>query len=106
MSDPANQTEELITLEQAKFQLRVVHNREDAHIRLLIKAALKSIQNYIDRPLADVLEEGKLPEDLVIAGLLMITDMYENRSAQVEGTILTINKSLDGYLLPYRKMGV
>ncbi|MEB6680280.1 head-tail connector protein [Acinetobacter lwoffii] len=98
-------SEELVTLESAKFQLRVLHNREDAHIRLLIKAALKHIENFLDKPLVDVCVDGVLPEDLQYAALLIITDMYENRAAQTEVN-LYVNQAVESYMLPYRKMGV
>lgn len=89
-----------------KKQLRVLHNRDDDYIELLTKAALKHIQNFLDRPLEEVLVEGKLHEDLTIAALLIITDMYENRSAQEVGAIITVNPAVESYMLPYRKMGV
>lgn len=63
-----------------KTQLRVLHTRDDAYIELLTKAALKHIENFIDRPLTEVVQDGKLHEDLTIAALLIITDMYENRA--------------------------
>ena len=98
-------SEELVTLESAKFQLRVLHNREDAHIRLLIKAALKHIENFLDKPLVDVCIDDALPEDLQYAALLIITDMYENRAARTEVN-LYVNQSVEMYMLPYRKMGI
>lgn len=88
-----------------KKQLRVLHDRDDDYIGLLTKAALKHIQNFLDRPLEEVLVEGKLHEDLTIAALLIITDMYENRAAQTEVN-LYVNQAVEMYMLPYRKMGV
>lgn len=88
-----------------KQQLRVLHNRDDAYIELLTKAALKHIENFIDKPLDDVLINGEFPEDLAYAALLVITDMYENRAAQSEVN-LYVNRAVEMYMLPYRKMGV
>lgn len=88
-----------------KKQLRVLHDRDDDYIELLTKAALKHIENFIDRPLTEVIQDGKLVEDLTIAALLIITDMYENRAAQTEVN-LYVNQAVEMYLLPYRKMGV
>ena len=99
-------SEELVTLESAKFQLRVLHDREDAHIRLLIKAALKHIENFLDKPLVDVCIDGALPEDLQYAALLIIGDLYNNRESQVVGTIMTTNKTLENLMMSYRKMGI
>lgn len=88
-----------------KSQLRVIHTRDDAYIKLLTKAALKHIENFIDKPLTEVLVESVLPEDLTIAALLIITDMYQNRAAQTEVN-LYVNQAVKNYMLPYRKMGV
>ncbi len=88
-----------------KKQLRVLHARDDEYIQLLTKAALKHIENFIDRPLTEVVQDGKLVEDLTIAALLVITDMYENRAAQSDVN-LYVNRAVENFMLPYRKMGV
>ena len=96
---------DLINSTIVKKQLRVLHSRDDDYIGLLTKAALKHIQNFIDRPLEEVTVNGELHEDLTIAALLIITDMYENRAAQTEVN-LYVNNAVENYMLPYRKMGV
>ena len=88
-----------------KKQLRVLHTRDDDYIGLLTKAALKYIENFIDKPLDEVVKNGVFPEDLTIAALLVITDMYENRAGQTEVN-LYVNNAVESYMLPYRKMGV
>ena len=95
----------LINSTIVKKQLRVLHSRDDDYIGLLTKAALKHIQNFLDRPLEKVTVNGELHEDLTIAALLIITDMYENRAAQTEVN-LYVNNAVQSYMLPYRKMGV
>ena len=95
----------LINSTIVKKQLRVLHSRDDDYIGLLTKAALKHIQNFLDRPLEEVTVNGELHEDLTIAALLIITDMYENRAAQTEVN-LYVNQAVEMYMLPYRKMGV
>lgn len=94
-----------IPLAIVKNQLRVLHTRDDAYIELLTKAALKHIQNFLDKSLDLVLENGVFPEDLTIAALLIITDMYENRAGQTEVS-LYVNRAVETYMLPYRKMGI
>lgn len=97
---------DLILLADAKHQLRVVHDRDDNYIELLIKAALKHIRNFIDQPFDDILEEdGSFPADLVIATYLILNDMYINRANQTEVN-LYVNNATQNYMLPYRKMGV
>lgn len=88
-----------------KTQLRVLHSRDDAYIELLTKAALKQIENFIDRPLTEVLQDGKLVEDLTVAALMLIDDMYVNRAAQSDVN-LYVNRAVENSMRPYRKMGV
>ncbi len=91
---------------KVKHQLRVLHNRDDQDIELLIKAALKHIQNFLDRPFEEILEDdGSFPADLVIAAYLIINDMYINRANQTEVN-LYVNSATENYMRPYRRMGV
>lgn len=97
---------DLIDPSLVKSHLRVVHTRDDAYIELLTKAALKAVQNFIDRDLEDVLQDDdSLPEDLIFAALLIVGDMYVNRAAQTEAN-LYINVACERLMFPYRKMGV
>ncbi len=43
-----------ISLELANSHLRVLHARDDSYIELLIKAALKAVNNFINRSFEDV----------------------------------------------------
>lgn len=95
-----------IELDAAKHQLRVLHNRDDQYIELLIKAALKHIQNFLDRPFEEILEDdSSLPADLVVAAYLILNDMYINRANQTEVS-LYVNSATENYMRPYRRMGV
>lgn len=99
-----------ITLERAKQHLRVEHGEEDELIELLIKTALRSVKDYIDRPLSDDIcrdqeDELLLAAPLQFAQLLMIGDLYENREAQQSMT-LNINMTCQNLMNPYRKWGV
>lgn len=95
-----------IELQAVKHQLRVLHDRDDSYIELLIKAALKHIRNFIDQPFEEILEEdGSFPADLVVASYLILNDMYINRANQTEVN-LYVNSATQNYMLPYRRMGV
>lgn len=97
---------DLIDFLEAKHQLKVLHARDDNYIKTLIKAALKHIRNFIDRPFDEILEEdGTFPADLVVVVYLILGDMYTNRAAQSEVN-LYVNNACENYMLPYRKMGV
>ena len=95
-----------LQLSEVKNHLRVLHARDDSYIQLLTKAALESVENFIDRPFLDVFDEfGDIPASLKAAALLMVGDMYSNRS-DVVGTIVAVNPTTQRLMLPYRKMGV
>lgn len=95
-----------LELSEVKNHLRVLHARDDSYIQLLTKAALESVENFIDRPFLDVFDEfGDIPASLKAAALLMVGDMYSNRS-DVVGTIVAVNPTTQRLMLPYRKMGI
>ncbi|MDC5352066.1 head-tail connector protein [Acinetobacter baumannii] len=99
-----------IALDLAKSHLRVLHARDDSYIELLIKAALKAVNNFIDRSFEEVqtkwgVPASTLPEDLIFAALLIIGDMYQNRAAQMDAA-LYINPRCESLMRPYQKMGV
>lgn len=99
---------DLIDRSIVKSHLRVVHDRDDAYIELLTKAALKSVLNFIDFDSWEAVTEkwGEVPENLIYAALLMIGDMYTNRSDVVVGTIVATNPTTERLMLPCRNMGV
>lgn len=95
-----------IQLDDVKHQLRVLHDRDNQYIELLIKAALKHIRNYIDQPFEEILEDdASFPADLVVAVYLILNDMYINRANQTEVN-LYVNNATENYMRPYRRMGV
>lgn len=99
---------DLIDQSLVKSHLRVVHARDDAYIELLTKAAFRSVLNFIDYASWEAVVEkcGGIPEDLMYAALLMIGDMYTNRSDVIVGTIVATTPTTERLMWPYRKMGV
>lgn len=95
----------MIEVDLAKKQLRVLHARDDEYIALLLRAALKHVENVIDQALENVLIDGALPADLVVAALMLVTDMYEHRAAHSDVN-LYVNRTVDNLIAPYRVMGV
>ena len=96
----------LIALELAKTHLRILHQRDDDYIQLLINASQKAVLNFIDYSnFDDVKKQYGEIEDLVYACLLLLGDMYSNRAAQ-QDTALYINGACERLMFPYRKMGV
>ena len=95
-----------IELPEVKIHLRVLHARDDSYIELLTKAAFENIENFIDRPLIELKDDaGEIPSSLKAAALLIVGDLYSNRS-NVVGTIVAVNPTTQRLMLPYRKMGV
>jgi hypothetical protein len=99
---------DLITLEMTKKHLRVIHERDDAYIELLIKAATQNVLDFIDFSDWDAFKEkykGAIPENLSVAALLIISDMYQNRASQTDVN-LYVNRACENLMFPSRNMGV
>lgn len=110
---------DLITLDQAKGQLRVLHDFENDKIKSLIRAATNSVFNHLDRPMDGTdpkpfivdavtkipIQPLKLQPDIELAILMWVDDLYNNRGAKKSGS-LAENEALKFLLGPYRRLGV
>lgn len=99
---------DFIDFDLVKTHLYVTHSRDDSYIKFLIKAAFRSILNFVDYQSWDELRlenNGLIPEDILHAGLLIIGDMYSNRARQ-QDVNLYVNQACERLMFPYRKMGV
>ncbi|WP_180644687.1 head-tail connector protein [Acinetobacter bereziniae] len=99
---------DLITLEMTKKHLRVIHDRDDAYIELLIKAATQNVLDFIDFSDWDAVKEkykGAIPKNLSVAALLIISDMYQNRASQTDVN-LYVNRACENLMFSSRNMGV
>lgn len=72
----------MITTEQAKLHLRVTHSAEDTLIQALLDASTIAAADYLNLPVADILED--MPAPVQAAVLLQVADLYENRERQSE----------------------
>ena len=111
----------LISLEEAKKHLRVLHNHEDPLIQSFIDAAVDNVAMYIDRDLdgydlmpfetelvnsvPTLTVPPRLKPSLYAAALLICGDLYKNRESQTTNE-LKLNPTLERLMEPYRKMGV
>lgn len=96
----------LVSLELATKHLRLDDPGEEAdYVQLLIDAAEAHVAGILRRPLspwnAEDLDE-EAPRDVVFAILLVIGDLYENRSASVDKP-LSVNATLDRLLWKHRE---
>jgi len=91
----------MLTLDQTKLHLRIDHDDEDDLITGLMTAATAAVGNHLDNPA--VVLDATAPAPLKSAALLLIADLYENRTSQVERP-LHANETFDRLLQPYRVM--
>jgi hypothetical protein len=116
---PAERTE-LVTLEEAKAHLRVVHDSEDADITLKLRAAEEMAVHFLDRAVfpsqaaleAAVAANPDLPDPMVCtfmvrAGILILLgDLYENREEVITGLAAArLPTGARACLLPMRRIG-
>jgi uncharacterized phage protein (predicted DNA packaging) len=86
----------LIDLTLAKQHLRVDHSDEDTLIGTYVAAALAHIKTYLN------VHEIPIEDDVKAAALLLVEDLYANRSAKIEGGIKD-NPAVTNLLHPHRQ---
>lgn len=91
----------MLTLTEAKAHLRVDGNEEDTLITALINAATTATGDYLDNTTL-VLDETA-PAPIKAAALLMVADLFENRTEQTERP-LHRNGAYERLLSPYRTL--
>ena len=91
----------MLTLQETKAHLRVDHDTEDALIQALMSAATTTTANYLGLPVDQL--TTTTPSPIKSAALLMVADMFENRTAQVERPLYA-NQTYERLLSTYRVM--
>lgn len=91
-----------VSLEEAKKHLRIDWDDENEEIEIYLNAAVKWTLSYTRR---DEVPEGAEFE-FDAAALLMMAGMYENREAQITGTIQAEIPTARRLIDPYRRMSV
>lgn len=94
---------EPVTLEEAKLYLRVGHDDEDALISDLIEAAREYCETYTEQVWQG---NAMTPKRVKQAILILVADMYENREAQIVGSIVAQNETVERLLFPIRAVGI
>lgn len=106
---------DLVTLTQARAQLRSTATADDADLRLKVTAASRAVLRYIGTP-QDFLNSGgqpdtdtagaplDVPEDVQLATLMAIGDYYANRAG--EGVSAPDVQFGYGYGLPKASIGL
>jgi len=91
----------MLTLDETKLHLRIDLDDEDTLLAGLIATATAAVRNHLDNP--TLVLDTTAPAPLKSAALLLIADLYENRTSQVERP-LHANETFDRLLQPYRVM--
>jgi uncharacterized phage protein (predicted DNA packaging) len=89
----------MLTIEETKLHLRVDHDHEDTLITALMSAATAATADYLGLPLDQM--TSTVPSPIKAATLLLIGDLFENRTAQVE-KVLYRNDTYERLLSTYR----
>lgn len=93
-----------LTLPEVKAHLRVRHDAEDDVITGMAQAAEDYVSQYLNRPVPWSDEDGKpvdVPASVRSAALLVVADLYQNRSATTSETI-NENPAVENLLHFYR----
>ena len=89
----------MLTLTETKAHLRVDITDDDVLIEAIMAAATTATANYLDN--STLVLDTTAPAPVKSAALLLVADLYENRTAQVE-RVLYKNSTYESLLNPYR----
>jgi len=87
----------VVTLEEAKAQLRVDTADDDALITLLIGAAADMVGNWLSRDLTD-----SEPDAIKAAVTMLVAHWYINTEAAMDRSITQLHLGVQEMLAPYR----
>lgn len=78
----------LVTLEEAKYRVRIDDSDSDEDVQAMIEQASDIVTNYLKRP-DHGWTEASVPDRIKSAILLVIGRLYLDREGQLEGGILS-----------------
>ena len=77
---------------------------DDAYLYSLIQVAEQAVEMYIDKPLSEISDEnGKIPDSLRHAMLLLIGNLYDNRESTITLNINEVPHAFQFLLDLYQK---
>lgn len=91
----------MLDLDNVKSHLRVDGNIEDYLIEDLMATATAAVASHLDN--STVVLDTTAPAPVKAAALLLVADLYENRSASTERP-LHRNETFERLLQPYRTL--
>lgn len=91
-----------LSLQYIKAHSRICTDCEDSLLELYGNAAEKFIFNYCNRSYEDIIETyGEIPEDLKLAGLMLVDASYQYRSPISSTNLYVVPYGFDAYIKPY-----
>ena len=88
----------LVTLEEMKQHLRILHDFDDVTIQIYLDSAEQHIKNFLG--VEDWEKVADAPAPIKAAILLLAADLYLNRTMQADNA-LNNNRAFDLLLNPY-----
>ena len=95
-----------ITIDQVKSHLLINQDfhDDDAYLFSLIQVAEQAVSLFIDQPLSEISDEnGKIPDSLRHAMLLLIGNLYNNRESTINLNINEVPHAFQFLLDLYQK---
>lgn len=94
----------MLTLEDLKKHLNIDHDEDDAYIEELISVAEDAVSTYVNRPLAELVDDkGKLKPAVRHACRLLVGTWYANRESVVFSAPSELPDGVVALLLPLRR---
>lgn len=94
----------ILRIEELMRHLRVDGEEEKEYIESLGEAAEEVVEKYLNRTMEDVeAMEGRVPQSIVHACLLIVADLYRNREASSQVQVYG-NPALMTLLRPHKRL--
>lgn len=94
----------MLTVDDLKKHLNIDHDEDDAYITDLISVAQDAVETYLNRPIADFVDdEGKLKPAVRHACRLLVGTYYANRESVVFSVPSELPDGVVALLLPLRR---
>ena len=94
----------ILELEGILRHCRLEDGEENAYVESLGEAAEEVVEKYLNRTMEDVeAMEGRVPQSIVHACLLIVADLYRNREASSQVQVYG-NPALMTLLRPHKRL--
>lgn len=92
-----------ITVEDLKKHLNVDHSEDDAYIEELSEVAEDAVAEYLNRPIADFVTDGKLKASVRHAIRLLVGTWYASRESVAFASPSVLPDGVYALLMPLRR---